>query len=133
MQYPLIELLTAVVFVAVYDALMIGRVDSSLVGGVSDLIWLIAYWALFASLLANAVIDLELYIVDVRLTYFAMIVGVLASAASAAILPGVPSLPDVRMAGGALAMALGWVATALIAQRLIGTDQDDASGQEREA
>src|SRR5207248_7700677 len=63
---------------------------------------------------ANAVIDLEQYIVDLRLTFFAMIVGLIAGAVTAALQAPTAHLPDMRLGVTGLAMALAWLATAWI-------------------
>jgi len=77
--YPLIEGLTAILFVAVWDAAMVARVVSPSTPTATMLqTWPLALSLLFlfSSLMAMAVMDLETYTVDIRLCNLAVAVGV---------------------------------------------------------
>jgi prepilin signal peptidase PulO-like enzyme (type II secretory pathway) len=69
LQYPLVELATAFSFLLVYDAFFVAKLR----GGVGDLAadWpmLMAHWVLAAGLIVLTVMDLEAYLVDIRVTW----------------------------------------------------------------
>ena len=69
LQYPLVELATAFSFLLVYDAFFVAKLR----GGVGDLAvdWpiLLAHWVLAAGLIVLTVMDLEAYLVDIRVTW----------------------------------------------------------------
>lgn len=78
--YPILEAVTAIVFLSLADALFVGKVIP-LVGDLSR-DWPIAlgYFTLFAALLATSAMDIEAYSVDIRVLTFSMAVGVVAMA-----------------------------------------------------
>lgn len=119
LQYPLIEALTAVVFVAVFDALFVGRTRAELPVTAAGVPMLIACWVLLASLLANSVMDVEEYIIDLRLTYFAIGVAVVAHATHLAMSPVSDEINSaVRPSLAAGAAGLAWIVMApLVARR----------------
>jgi len=117
-QYPIVELVTAIVFVAVFDAVFIGRSAALTTGRTEDFALLAGYWVLFASLLANAVMDVEEYAIDVYVTYVAMVAGVAARAVWTAILPpSAIAVPDGRVGITAAAVGAAWLITAWIGHR----------------
>jgi prepilin signal peptidase PulO-like enzyme (type II secretory pathway) len=67
-QYPLVELATGLAFVLVYDAFFVAQLRLGLTSLQIDWIILVAHWILFAGLIALAVMDLESYMVDIRVT-----------------------------------------------------------------
>jgi len=75
--YPAVECLTALVFISIWDALFIARVVPS-VGSVPAA-WPLAvsYLVLFAALIACSAMDIDQYIVDIRICLLVVIVGVL--------------------------------------------------------
>lgn len=81
LQYPIVELATAFVFLMTYDAFFEGRLRLGIGGVPNDAIMLVAHWALFAGLIALAVMDLEAYMVDIRITWLLTLVGLVAHAA----------------------------------------------------
>lgn len=118
LQYPLIEALAAVVFVAVFDALFVGRALADLPATAATVPLLIGYWVLLASLLANSVMDVEEYIIDLRLTYFAIGVAVVAHAAHQAALAE-STLIDaaLRPSLAAGAASLAWIVMGILIAR----------------
>lgn len=77
MVYPAVECLTALVFISIWDALFIARVVPG-VGSVPAS-WLLAlsYLVLFAALIACSAMDIDQYIVDIRICLLVVVVGVL--------------------------------------------------------
>ncbi|MFO0972504.1 MAG: A24 family peptidase [Phycisphaerae bacterium] len=127
-RYPVVELLSCLVFVMVWDALFVGRVLTNLAGPMADWAPAAAFLVLFAALLAASAMDVEAYLIDVRLTHVAMIAGVAGGAAWGVArpfaatgglvpdpAPGAVMSPAVVATG--VALALGWGLTWLIALR----------------
>ncbi|MBP7934428.1 MAG: A24 family peptidase [Phycisphaerae bacterium] len=80
LQYPLVELATALAFLIIYDAFFVTSLREG-VGEVSaDWPLLIAHLVLAAGLIALSVMDLESYIVDINLTWLVSLVGILGHA-----------------------------------------------------
>jgi len=79
-RYPIIEALTAMVFVVTFDGFFIGRVRQGLGDVGHDWPVLLAHLGLLAGLLALSVIDLEHYWVDVRITWCITALGLAAYA-----------------------------------------------------
>jgi prepilin signal peptidase PulO-like enzyme (type II secretory pathway) len=77
-RYALVELITAVLFVAVYDAFY--KCGMHAWFSEPHMEWPIfgAHLALIAILIVCSALDLEYYLIDVRIAWFAMIVGILA-------------------------------------------------------
>lgn len=78
--YPIIEAITAFLFVAVVDAMFVGQSWPLVSDPNSDWPAAFSFITLFAVLLAIAAMDIESYAVDVRVLFFGMIVGVLLTA-----------------------------------------------------
>lgn len=83
-MYPVVEAMTALLFVAVWDALFIARVVST--GPMPPTVatgWpmAVSLLFLFSGLIAMSVMDLESYTVDIRICVAGVVVGVLAHAA----------------------------------------------------
>ncbi len=83
--YPTIEAATALLFLMLADALFVGKLLPLIGRAAADWPIALAYYTLFASLLAVAAMDVESYLVDIRVLNFAMIVGVIGTAAWLAI------------------------------------------------
>ena len=77
LQYPLVELATAAVFLMTYDALFVAGWRDGVTGLTTDWPLLLGHCVLFGSLIALSVMDLEAYMVDIRLTWLAAAAGVL--------------------------------------------------------
>lgn len=120
-MYPVVEALTALLFVAIWDAVFIARVvvpAATLAGE-----WPIALsmLMLFSCLMAMSVMDLETYTVDIRLCNATVGVGIVAAAFLGWTNPPVEnlriekpdSLPPVIVAA-AVAAAVGWFAVHLL-------------------
>ncbi len=83
-RYAVVEILTAVTVILLFDAFFIAHVRDGF-HGASDLSWrlaedwpiFLAHIILFTSLLAMSAIDLQFYWVDIRFTHFAAICGVI--------------------------------------------------------
>jgi prepilin signal peptidase PulO-like enzyme (type II secretory pathway) len=76
LHYPLVELATALVVLLVYDSMFVAMQRIG-VGELPD-DWAImsAHWVLFAGLIVLAVMDLEAYLVDIRVTWIISAAGV---------------------------------------------------------
>ena len=76
-QYPLVEAVTGLTFVLVYYLLFVidARVGAAQLGHPHDWPLLLAWLVLVGALIACAAMDLVSYMVDVRITYAAMILG----------------------------------------------------------
>jgi leader peptidase (prepilin peptidase)/N-methyltransferase len=75
-QYPLIELITALLFVATYDIFIVSRWRVGVGSWPQDGAIVVAHWALWAGLLATAVMDLEAYHLDIRVTWAVALIGI---------------------------------------------------------
>ncbi len=75
LQYPLVELATAFVFLLVYDMFFVARQRLGIGDWASDWPMLVGHWTLFAGLIALAVMDLEAYMVEIRVTWLIAAVG----------------------------------------------------------
>ncbi len=75
LQYPLVELATAFSFLLIFDAFFVAKLRD----GISDLAadWpiLLAHWMLAAGLIVLTVMDLEAYLVDIRVTWLMAAAG----------------------------------------------------------
>ncbi len=132
--YPVVECTTALLFIMVWDVLFVAHVLPGVGPPGGDWPLAIAYFALFAGLLATSVMDIESYSIDIRLCTIIMLIGVLChaalgmptefahdaaagggAAARAASFAG--KLPDSLAVIGA-AMGIAWLLTMLIAGML---------------
>ncbi len=77
-QYPLVEAATALAFLIVFDALFAARLRTGIGELSRDWPMLLAHWALAAGLITLAVMDLEAYMVDIRVTWIVSAVGLAA-------------------------------------------------------
>lgn len=130
--YPVIELLCALALLMTWDALMIGRVvrPYGLLPG--DLPVTLAFATLFAGLLATSAMDIEEYLIDVRVTHFVCAVGVVAMAAWGAWQPeraidGASPRAGI-VAAGVLIGAMVWYAIGWLRQR--GAEPASSEGEE---
>ncbi|HMQ16311.1 MAG TPA: prepilin peptidase, partial [Phycisphaerae bacterium] len=86
-QYPLVEAVTGLLFVLVFQLLFVAEarvgVDRPSLPG--DLPLLLAWLTLAAALVACSGMDLIAYLVDTRVTDFALVIGVLAAAIDTAL------------------------------------------------
>jgi len=80
LQYPLVELTTALVFLMLFDALFVARVREGIGHLWTDWPMLAAHLVLLGGLIALSVMDLEAYMVDVRVTWIIAAAGVVAHA-----------------------------------------------------
>jgi len=78
LQYPLVELATALVFLMTYDALFVAGLREGVCCLQVDWPILIGHWVLYGGLIALSVMDLEAYMVDVRVTWLITLVGLAA-------------------------------------------------------
>lgn len=78
LQYPLVELATALVFLMVYDAMFVARLREGIGACGWDWLMLAAHGVLLGGLIALSVMDLEAYMVDVRVTWLITAVGIVA-------------------------------------------------------
>lgn len=75
LQYPLVELATALVFLITYDAFFVARMRLGIGWLQADWLMLIAHWGLWAGMIVLAVMDLEAYLVDIRVTWLIALAG----------------------------------------------------------
>ncbi|HSW44252.1 MAG TPA: prepilin peptidase [Phycisphaerae bacterium] len=80
LQYPLVELCTALVFLMLFDGFFVAQLREGVGGLSADWPLLIAHLVLMGGLIALAVMDLEAYMVDVRITWLIGAVGILGHA-----------------------------------------------------
>ena len=76
-RYALVEIATAVAFVALYDAFYVMRMHSWFGHFPLDLPIFIAHLVLVAILIVCSAIDIEYYLIDIRITYVAFITGLI--------------------------------------------------------
>ena len=146
--YPLIECATALLFVMIWDAMFVGRVLPGIQQPGQDWPMAIAYLALFAGLLATSAMDIESYTIDIRLSVFTMILGVLchavwgmpskavaltetASAAASEKYQTLDLLPSSMCVIG-IAMGAAWFLTVLIGTALLKSKQGDLDADHTE-
>jgi prepilin signal peptidase PulO-like enzyme (type II secretory pathway) len=77
LQYPLVELATAFSFLLIYDAFFVARLREGITDVAADWPILLAHWALAAGLVVLTVMDLEAYLVDIRVTWILTGLGLL--------------------------------------------------------
>jgi prepilin signal peptidase PulO-like enzyme (type II secretory pathway) len=75
--YPVIECLTTLAFVAIWDILFTAKLVPGVISLAADWPVALAYLALFAGLLASAAMDIESYTIDIRISVVVMVVAVL--------------------------------------------------------
>lgn len=75
-QYPLIELVTSLLFVATYDMFIVSHWRVGVGAWPQDGTIVVAHWVLWAGLLATAVMDIEAYHLDIRVTWVIAAVGI---------------------------------------------------------
>lgn len=75
-QYPLVELVTALLFVATYDVFIVHHWRAGVGAWPRDGAIVAAHWILWAGLLATAAMDIEAYHLDVRVTWAVTIIGI---------------------------------------------------------
>lgn len=126
--YPVVELLGMLTFLLVWDALFVGRVLIEVSHPRGDAPIAVAYLLLYATLLAASAMDVEEYMIDVRLAYVAMFGGLVGSAVWGGLRPfavtaGMSTrsweplvLGPAAVAVG-VALAAGWGASRLFARR----------------
>ena len=76
-QYPIVELAAALLFVATYDVFVVGRWRLGVGHWPQDGALIAAHWILWAGLLAVAVMDIEAYHLDIRVTWVVAAAGIL--------------------------------------------------------
>ncbi|MFH1420330.1 MAG: prepilin peptidase [Planctomycetota bacterium] len=74
--YPIVECLTMLLFVGIWDALFLEGIAPGVAGPAADWPMAIAYIVLFAALLAGSAMDIETYTIDIRVCLLATCVGV---------------------------------------------------------
>lgn len=109
--YPVVELLSALAFVLVWDALFIGRVLAGIGDVATDWPIALAYLALFAGLLACSAMDIEEYLIDVRVTNAVFLAGVVLHALAGSLDAGVAvgDLGPIATMAGILLLVGWWV------------------------
>ncbi len=76
-QYPAVEAATALTFLLTYDAFFVSRERFGIGGEPVDAIMFMTHAVLWAGLIALAVMDLESYTVDIRLTWIVLVAGLI--------------------------------------------------------
>ncbi len=129
-HYPIIELLTSLLFVATYDALVVQRWRLGVGLWPQDGAIVAAHWLLWAGLLATAVMDIEVYYLDVRVTWFVAAAGVFChmlwtpDTSQAWIRPG----PSLTAGAIAASLALGVTFLCSVVRERNGPEEPDARG-----
>lgn len=75
--YPIIECATLLLFVAVWDAMATSKLTPGMTSVGTDWPLILAHLILFAALLAGSAMDIESYIIDIRVCLAAVLAGVL--------------------------------------------------------
>ncbi len=76
-RYTLVEIATAIAFVALYDAFYVMKIHSWFSGFPFDLPIFIAHLGLVAILIVCSAIDIEYYLIDIRITFVAFALGII--------------------------------------------------------
>jgi leader peptidase (prepilin peptidase) / N-methyltransferase len=133
LQYPLVELATALVFLITYDAFFVAHERLGITDLSSDWPILVAHWVLWAGMIALAVMDLEAYMVDINVTWAMLPVGLVAYG----IWTPASSLtwirPGPQQAAGAIAIVLGLIVGAILFLRRQEGGEDLVSGSDEQA
>jgi prepilin signal peptidase PulO-like enzyme (type II secretory pathway) len=77
LQYPLVELATAMLFVMTFDILFVAHQRGGIAGLQQDWPMLLGHAVLWAGMIALAVMDLQAYMVDIRVTWNVAAAGIL--------------------------------------------------------
>ena len=121
MRYPLVELATALLFVMTYDAMFVSDMRSGVSWMGADWPLLIGHWLLWSGLIALSVMDLEAYLVDIRITWLLSAVGVVMhtfwTPNLSTFQPGGWIRPGVEGSGFAIGVTLGLFVTAWVSLR----------------
>ncbi len=96
--YPVVECATVLLFIAIWDAMATAKLVPGVAAAASDWPLMAAYLVLFAALLAGAVMDIESYIVDIRIFVVAVLAGVLGYGFWWALAEGPGGVPASRVA-----------------------------------
>ena len=108
LRYPVVEMLTVLLFLLVIDTFVIAGVRRGLDTLETDWPIVVAHLCLVAGLLATSGIDIEEYIVDVRITWLLVAIGCVAHVAWSSSIQASPvAPPGDEMAAAALAAFLG--------------------------
>ncbi len=132
-RYALIESITAVLFVGLYDAFYKAGINGLFGNLQTDWPLFLAHLVLIAVLVVISALDLEYYLIDVRITYFAILVGI----AAWVFLPGLrfverEALSGVRLGlyGGIYGAAVGMVIRHIRLMRKAGEMPESETGME---
>lgn len=120
LQYPLVELATAFSFLLVYDAFFVAHLRLGIRDLATDWPVLLAHFALVSGLIVLTVMDLEAYMVDIRVTWLMGGLGLLLYALWTPVSSTAPNgwiRPGASQAMVALAAALGLLLSELILLR----------------
>lgn len=126
-RYPIVELLAVLVCVMTWDALVIGGVLRDVSASASSVPLVFGYGALFVGLVAASAMDVEDYLIDVRVTNLLMGIGIAAHALRG-LMAAAPAQSGFgpASASAALAAALAWGLTALWLARRENEPSDSA-------
>lgn len=126
LQYPIVELATALAFLMIYDAFFIARLRLGVEDLLTDYPILIAHWALVAGLIVLTVMDLEAYVVDIRVTWLIALAGIVGHVLWTPPRSHEWLRPGTMLAGLAVAAALGLGLGALLfLRRSTETEPDE--------
>lgn len=114
LQYPFVELATALVFLIVYDAFFVTRQRLGIGQIETDWPMLISHWILFAGLIALVVMDLEAYMVDIRVTQVITVAGLVFHGMWTPVSSHEWIRPATPQAGLTLAATLGLFVSAIV-------------------
>ncbi|MGB9625733.1 MAG: prepilin peptidase, partial [Phycisphaerae bacterium] len=132
-QYPLVELVTALLFAATYDVFIVHQWRAGVSAWPRDGAIIVAHWALWAGLLATAAMDIEAYHLDVRVTWAVTAIGILCNTLWTPESSAGWIRPAPATAAGTLAATLALAVTALYTlgrARHVEPDGDEALADE---
>jgi prepilin signal peptidase PulO-like enzyme (type II secretory pathway) len=135
--YPVIECASCLIFVAVWDAMFTARVVPGVSALDKDWAMALAYLVLFSGLLAGAAMDIESYVIDIRICVFTVLVGLIgqglwwadAKTLEAPFKGGLPTALPPALSLTGVVMGATWLITCFVASRFTASDAGAADAQ----
>lgn len=129
-QYPLVEVLTILLFLLALDTFFLGPARSEFTTIQADWPIFVVHLILLAALIVTSAIDIEGYWIDVTITYGVVVVGVVGHALWTPLSSMSFPRPWPATAAGAVAATIGLILSAVFWPR--STAEEDATDEEPE-